>query len=125
MSYAATGNYQGAFGAAACTPFTDYTTFTATFKNQLQQLALSYMDTVHNTFFWTWKIANSTQSNLTPNPVGYPLLDMEYRMTSKTLTPLSPFISCGITNSDFNWATCRLTHERRSVLAPHWQLSMG
>ncbi|KDQ11932.1 glycoside hydrolase family 5 protein [Botryobasidium botryosum FD-172 SS1] len=58
--------YEGTFpGSPAtsqgnCKDWTDWASWTADTKSQIKQFAMSSMDAFGHSFFWTWKIANST-----------------------------------------------------------------
>lgn len=53
----------------SCAPWADYTTWSAATKNSLMALTDSSQDAMQNSFFWTWKISQSTRSTLIPNPL--------------------------------------------------------
>lgn len=53
----------------SCATWNDYTTWSPALKQSLIALADSSQDAMQNSFFWTWKISQSTKSNLIPNPL--------------------------------------------------------
>ncbi|KAG0149057.1 hypothetical protein CROQUDRAFT_669529 [Cronartium quercuum f. sp. fusiforme G11] len=53
----------------SCTAWNDYSTWSPELKKNLIALADSSMDAMQNSFFWTWKISQSTRSHLIPNPL--------------------------------------------------------
>ncbi|KAK7031276.1 hypothetical protein VNI00_013527 [Paramarasmius palmivorus] len=48
--------------AGSCDKYTDWPNFTDARKEGLKNFAMASMDALHNYFFWTWKIGNSTAS---------------------------------------------------------------
>lgn len=93
----------------SCDPWNDYTTWDAATKKGFLDLARTSQDALQNSFFWTWKIGYSTQSNLVPNPMwSYELGLMEgwipkdARGSNGACGAVAP--AQGVTYSTASWA---------------------
>ncbi|KAH9819631.1 family 5 glycoside hydrolase [Melampsora americana] len=53
----------------SCATWNDYTTWSPALKQSLIALTDSSQDAMQNSFFWTWRISQSTKSKLIPNPL--------------------------------------------------------
>ncbi|KDN44691.1 glycoside hydrolase family 5 protein [Tilletiaria anomala UBC 951] len=62
-TYQGNGNVYG-----NCTKWTDWTKWDETMKSSIRQFAEVSMDSLKNTFFWSWKIGNSSQSGRVEAP---------------------------------------------------------
>ncbi|KAI3602122.1 glycoside hydrolase family 5 protein [Moniliophthora roreri] len=52
----------------SCDKYTDWPNFTEERKEGIKQFAMASMDALHNYFFWTWKIGNSSVSGKVETP---------------------------------------------------------
>lgn len=53
----------------SCDPWNDYTTWSDATRKGFRDLARTSQDALQNSFFWTWKIGYSINSDLVPNPM--------------------------------------------------------
>lgn len=61
----------------SCQKYTDWQNFTPERKEGIKQFAMASMDALHNYFFWTWKIGNSSVSGKVETPAWSYQLGLE------------------------------------------------
>ena len=89
------GSHSGSNGQSygSCTPFTDVTQFSNTFKQQLRDFTLANMDTFQNFMFWTWKTQRNNATGLPYNPLWCYSCGLEYNYV-----PTDPMAAAGACN---------------------------
>ncbi len=60
------GNYPS---MGSCQPFDDWENYSSDMKQGLRRFALTSMDSLHDFFFWTWKIGNSLRTGKPTSPM--------------------------------------------------------
>ncbi|KAI3612549.1 glycoside hydrolase family 5 protein [Moniliophthora roreri] len=63
--------------AGSCDKYTDWQNFTPERKEGIKRFAMASMDALHNYFFWTWKIGNSSVTGKVETPAWSYQLGLE------------------------------------------------
>ncbi|CCA73562.1 related to EXG1-exo-beta-1,3-glucanase (I/II), major isoform [Serendipita indica DSM 11827] len=62
------GTFDGQPRIGSCAPWQDYATWDQSIKDALRNLALASMDSLQDSFFWTWRIGESRASGKVETP---------------------------------------------------------
>jgi glucan 1,3-beta-glucosidase len=79
-----------------CAPWNDYTTWTPEIKNNMRLFALNQMSALQNQFFWTWKIAPPSGTDIVGAPLWSYKLGLDNGWMPKS--PRDAYGVCGAAN---------------------------
>ncbi|PSR94059.1 hypothetical protein PHLCEN_2v4487 [Hermanssonia centrifuga] len=94
------GNYTGGPWPVigSCEQWTDYQSWDASLKQDIQQFALASMDALQNWFFWTWKIGNSSVTGKVESPAWSYQLGLQ-----EGWMPADPRVAAGTCGNTAPW----------------------
>ncbi|KIJ63488.1 glycoside hydrolase family 5 protein [Hydnomerulius pinastri MD-312] len=95
-------NGASSFGDS-CSLFLDSSQWNETMKAGLMEFSLASMDALQNWFFWTWKIGNSSTTNVVESPLwSYQLGLQQGWMPTDPRTAVGTCAALGVTGQPFN-----------------------